>query len=135
MSIKETIAAADDLPSEVVTVEEWGGVKLLLRALAGPDFPWFMRTMNAVGQTETDQLEFALTCSSELIQRGAWDPDNPTARVFDPEDIAGVLDLKSFNVRQRIALKVIALSTPSSLEISEEKKDSSPESIADSVTS
>jgi len=135
MTIKETITAAEDLPSEVVTVEEWGGVKLLLRALSGPDFPWFMRTMNAVGHTGTDQLEFALTCASELIQRGAWDPDVPTQRVFDPEDIAWLLDLKSFNVRQRIALKVIALSTPSSLEVSEEKKDSSPESIAASATS
>jgi hypothetical protein len=125
MTLREQIAAIDDLPSKVVVVEKWGGAKLLLRALSGDDFVWFVKqTMS--GQADGARMfDFGLTSASELIQRGAWDPDNPATRVFAREDIAGILDKKSFEVRQELALEIIQLTIPSSAEVGQEKKDSS----------
>jgi hypothetical protein len=135
MSLKATIAAAEDLPTSLETVEEWGGVKLLLRALNGEDFAWLARSLSTVGESGSSQLEFALESASDLIQRGTWDPDSPKAHVFDPDDIKGILDLKSFDVRQRLALKIVSLTMPSSVEVSAEKKECSPEATSDSGTS
>jgi len=135
MSIKDTIQLADDLPSKVVTVEKWGGVKLLLRALNGDDFVWFVKTTNATGSDDnTRMLDFGLTSASELIQRGTWDPDDPSVRVFEREDIPTILDKKSFEVRQWLALEIIGLTVPSSEEVGQEKKECSVADIGDSAT-
>ena len=136
MSLKEQIAAAEDLPSKEITVEEWGGARLLLRALNGEDYVWFAKAVTSQGTGgQTDMINFVLEYASALIQRGTWDPDQPTERVFAPEDVAGILDLKSFGVRQRLALQLVKLTSPSEEEVSAEKKDSSAGETADSGSS
>jgi len=54
--------------------------------------------------------------------------------VFDTEDIKGILDFKSFDVRQRLALEIMQLSMPSGVEVSAEKKECSPEPTSDAGT-
>lgn len=136
MSLKEQIAAAQDLPSKLKTVEEWGGLKLLLRALEAKDFVWFIRTSGMVpGGGNVELFDFALDHAAELVQRGSWDPENPTVRVFAPEDIDGILLHKSFEVLQELAMEISSLTIPSEGEVSAEKKDSSTDPTSASATS
>ena len=131
MSLKDTIAAADDRRTELVTVPEWGNVRLLLKSLDGADYRWFVKLATVAGR---DLLEMAMENASELIQRATYDPDHPADLVFAREDIAGILEQKSLAVRQGIVGKIVTLTMPSESEVSAEKKDSSTAATSASGT-
>lgn len=122
MDLRTTIAAAEDRRSETLYVKEWG-VTLLLKAPDGDDYKWLMRQSGAGTADAAEIVEMSMDAANELIARCCYDPDNPKQLVFSHEDIGGMLAEKSLAVRHMLAMKIIALATPSDEEMAGEKKD------------
>jgi hypothetical protein len=92
MSLRETILATVDVGEEIVTVPQWGDVKILVRGLtAGQRFTVYHNpdgTMKDWSRT-----------SSELVAACSFDPDTKE-RIFTPEDVDLLLKKNSFAVEK-----------------------------------
>lgn len=101
MSIRDTILNAPDLPEELVTVPEWGGVQLLVRGLTGKGRGIFME--QAANKTiDLKRLQ------ADLIIQTLFDPATKES-VFKPEDCealngkSGVVLDRIFTIAQRLS--------------------------------
>ena len=127
MSIRDQILTAQDIPSEIVDVPEWG-VKVEVRGMTGAERTRIMD--KAVGQTGDVNLQFVYP---EIVIATSFDPDGGE-QIFSPSDRDALLS-KSANALDRLASVGMRLSgfTQESADVA--GKDSSATATADSSLS
>ena len=94
MTIRETILEADDIGEEIVTIPEWGDVKILLRGMDGTQHSRYIDTAEDTSHRYAD-----------ILINAAFDPDT-NERVFDPADRDALMH-KHGGVLMRLALIVM----------------------------
>lgn len=127
MSIRDQILTAQDIPSEIVDVPEWG-VKVEVRGMTGAERTRIMD--KAVGQTGDVNLQFVYP---EIVIATSFDPESGE-QIFSPSDRDALL-AKSANALDRLASVGMRLSgfTQESADVA--GKDSSATATADSSLS
>ena len=127
MSIRDQILSAQDIPSEMVDVPEWG-VKVEVRGMTGAERTRIMD--KAVGQTGDVNLQFVYP---EIVIATSFDPESGE-QIFSPNDRDALL-AKSANALDRLASVGMRLSgfTQESADVA--GKDSSATATADSSLS
>jgi len=127
VSIRDQILTAQDIPSEIVDVPEWG-VKVEVRGMTGAERTRIMD--KAVGQTGDVNLQFVYP---EIVIATSFDPESGE-QIFSPSDRDALL-AKSANALDRLASVGMRLSgfTQESADVA--GKDSSATATADSSLS
>lgn len=113
MSLRDLIAAADDITREIVDVPEWG-VKLELRSASGADRALLLKqTVNADGEPDADA--WPLLWAYALVV-SAYDPETGQ-RAFTFDDVP-MLQTKQAGVLTRLGNRCLELSglTPDAVE-------------------
>lgn len=128
MSLRETILAADDIPSEKVTIKEWG-VDVLVRGMSAGDRITLMQ--NAYDQS-TGQVNMAAVYP-DVVVSCLIDPDT-NQPVFTAED-KSLLMSKSSAAIEQIASVGLRLSGIGQEEQDAAGKDSLPIQSDDSSSS
>ena len=124
-SLRDKILAAQDIPSEVVTIPEWG-VDVLVRGMSAGDRITLMQ--NAFDQT-TQQVNMSIVYP-DVVVACAFDPDS-TEPIFTEADKAAIL-AKSSAAVERLANVGLRLSGIGKDEQDAAGKDSSKSQKDDS---
>lgn len=98
MSLRDTILAADDIPSESATIKEWG-VEVLVRGMSAGDRISLMQ--NAYDQT-TGQINMA-AIYPDVVVSCLVDPDSKEP-VFTSEDKSLLMSKSSAAIEQIAAI-------------------------------
>lgn len=102
MSLRDKIIAADDIPSEMVEVPEWG-VTIEVRGMNGSDRARIIETAAAAdGQIGVGNMY------AETVLASCYDPETGE-RIFNADDL-GVLMTKSASAIDRLATVGMRLS-------------------------
>ncbi len=116
--LKKSILDYDDIPEEEIEVEEWGGIKILVKGMTGKSRANFLkRATGGDGNIEYDRFY------AELLIATAYDPKTN-------EPIFEGADRSAINEKSGAALETVArvsqrLSGLGSEDVDESKKDSS----------
>lgn len=102
MNLRDTILAASDIEKKVITVKQWGGVKIELRGISGEERNKVYGETRKGEEIDFDELQYALIIAS------AYDPESGE-KIFKPED-AAVLKTKSWTVINRLSGIIMKLS-------------------------
>ncbi len=124
-SLRDKILAAQDIPSEVVTIPEWG-VDVLVRGMSAGDRITLMQ--NAFDQT-TQQVNMSIVYP-DVVVACTYDPSSDEA-IFTDEDKAAIL-AKSSAAVERLANVGLRLSGLGKDEQDAAGKDSSKSKNEDS---
>lgn len=124
-SLRDKILAAQDIPSEVVTIPEWG-VDVLVRGMSAGDRITLMQ--NAFDQT-TQQVNMSIVYP-DVVVACTYDPSSDEA-IFTDEDKAAIL-AKSSAAVERLANVGLRLSGIGKDEQDAAGKDSSKSKNEDS---
>jgi hypothetical protein len=95
-NLREAIFGADDSESEVVTVPQWGGLKIEVRSMTGSDRAAFMQSF----QDDEGKVSWEALYPS-LIITTAYDPESGE-RIFEVGDEAAL------NSKSAAALELLA---------------------------
>lgn len=97
--LRDAILSAVDIQEEVVTIKEWGGIKVLCRGMSGRE-----RSAYFVGNEDREMWEY----TPRLILGNVLDPDTREP-IFEAEDIDALAD-KSGVALDRLAKTITRLS-------------------------
>ena len=124
--LKKSILEYDDIPEEEVEIEEWGGVKLLIKGMTGKSRANFLkRASDGDGNIAYDRFY------PELLIATAYDPDTEEA-VFEGADRSAINE-KSGAALEKVAKVSQRLSGLGGDDVEESKKDSSETEKNDST--
>lgn len=96
-SIRDTVAAADDIASELVPVPEWG-VSLLVKTMTGHARA---KMMASAADPNTGEMDYSKMYPTVIIAT-CYDPADPSVLAFTEDDIS-LLNSKSGAVLERLA--------------------------------
>jgi hypothetical protein len=102
MNIRETILNSNDIKKEVITVEEWGNVKIEIRTMSGLERANMLKSsVNKDGTTDLVKLY------PEVIIASVYDPDTGL-KVFTKED-RDIINSKSSACIEKVAKVALKL--------------------------
>lgn len=100
--LRTTILDADDIESEVVTIDQWGA-DLLVKGMSGGDRAKFLKRSSRGGEMDLERFY------PELVIATCFDPENPDEKVFDPAD-RDALSAKAGAALEQVAVVALRLS-------------------------
>ena len=116
MDLREKILQTDDIPSELVFVDEWD-CEIKLIGMSGKRRSTFI--VNAIDQ-ETGKVDMEELYPELLIYAMRYPEDNK--QIFTDEDRAGLME-KSGKVLEMLAQKATALSGIGAVDVEEAEKN------------
>lgn len=113
MTLKEQILAAEDIPSELVTIPEWGGVTVKVRGLNAGEFLELYGDVGVAAGGDKDKAIALIadrdqgTVNGKTVAYCVLDPSNGEPLFSTPEEVLA----KSLPVIARLAGKAMDLTS------------------------